>query len=152
MTSPFTIGIEEEFQLVDRQTGQLSHGPGFQNSLEHGQATFGEQIKAEMLQPTIELISEILPDIPTARKEMQAARARLARLVGEKGLALVSAGTHPTALWQDQLRTPHERYQELGDEYQEVSRPFLLSWLPGHIGVRNQVKALTLIKQLSTAR
>ncbi|TMD27003.1 MAG: carboxylate-amine ligase, partial [Chloroflexi bacterium] len=69
MTSPFTIGIEEEFQLVDRQTGQLSHGPGIQNILEHGQATFGEQIKAEMLQPTIELISEILPDIPTARKE-----------------------------------------------------------------------------------
>ena len=150
MTSPFTIGIEEEFQLVDRQTGQLSHGPGIQNILEHGQATFGEQIKAEMLQPTIELISEILPDIPTARKEMQAARARLARLVGEKGLALVSAGTHPTALWQDQLRTPHERYEELEDEYQDVARAILIYGLHVHIGVENQDKAVTLMNQLRT--
>src|SRR5436309_8481966 len=148
MTSPFTIGIEEEFQLVDRQTGQLSHGPGIQNILEHGQATFGEQIKAEMLQPTIELISEILPDIPTARKEMQAARARLARLVGEKGLALVSAGTHPMALWQDQLRTPHERYEELEDEYQDVARAILIYGLHVHIGVENQEKAVTLMNQL----
>src|SRR6266487_1943248 len=150
MTSPFTIGIEEEFQLVDRQTGQLSHGPGIQNILEHGQATFGEQIKAEMLQPTIELIYEILPDIPTARKEMQAARARLARLVGEKGLALVSAGTHPTALWQDQLRTPHERYEELEDEYQDVARAILIYGLHVHIGVENQDKAVTLMNQLRT--
>ncbi len=150
MTSPFTIGIEEEFQLVDRQTGQLSHGPGIQNILEHGQATFGEQIKAEMLQPTIELISEILPDIPTARKEMQAARAPLARLVGEKGLALVSAGTHPTALWQDQLRTPHERYEELEDEYQDVARAILIYGLHVHIGVENQDKAVTLMNQLRT--
>jgi carboxylate-amine ligase len=150
MTSPFTIGIEEEFQLVDRQTGQLSHGPGIQNILEHGQATFGEQIKAEMLQPTIELISEILPDIPTARKEMQAARARLARLVGEEGLALVSAGTHPTASWQDQLRTPHERYEELEDEYQDVARAILIYGLHVHIGVENQEKAVTLMNQLRT--
>src|SRR5207253_10472869 len=95
MTSLFTIGIEEEFQLVDRQTGQLSHGPGIENIVEDGQGTFGEQIKAETLQPTIELISEILPDIPTARKEMQAARVWLARPVGEQGRALVTAGTLP---------------------------------------------------------
>src|SRR5881227_3083997 len=148
MAKPFTIGIEEEFQLVDRQTGQLN--PGIQTVLEHGQGVFGEQIKAEMLQPTVELISEILPDIPTARKEMRAARAKLARLVGEKGLALVSAGTHPTALWQDQLRTPHERYEELEDEYQDVARAILIYGLHVHIGVENQEKAVTLMNQLRT--
>lgn len=150
MTSPFTIGIEEEFQLVDRQTGQLSSGPGIQAILEHGQATFGEQIKAEMLQPTVELISEILPDIPTARKELQSARARLAQLVGEQGLALISAGTHPMAMWQDQLRTPHERYEQLEDEYQDVARAILIYGLHVHIGVENQEKAVTLMNQLRT--
>src|SRR6266704_4677079 len=78
MAKLFTIGIEEEFQLVDRQTGQLS--PGIQTILARGRAIFGEQIKAEMLQPTVELISDILPDIATARKEMQALRRRLACL------------------------------------------------------------------------
>jgi glutamate---cysteine ligase / carboxylate-amine ligase len=148
MAKPFTIGIEEEFQLVDRQTGQLY--PGIQTVLEHGQAIFGEQVKAEMLQPTVELISEILPDIPTARKEMRTARAKLARLVGEEGLALISAGTHPTALWQEQPKTPHERYNELEEEYQDVARSILIFGLHVHVGVEKKEMAVTLMNQLRT--
>jgi glutamate---cysteine ligase / carboxylate-amine ligase len=104
MNTPLTIGIEEEFQMVDRQTGQLR--PHIQTILEKGFSIFGEQIKAEMLQPTVELISGILPDIQTARADRRAARAKLAQLLAEEGLALVSAGTHPTAMWQDTLRLP----------------------------------------------
>ncbi|GAC1660303.1 MAG: carboxylate-amine ligase [Ktedonobacteraceae bacterium] len=148
MAAPFTIGIEEEFQLVDRQTGQLS--PGIQSILERGHAIFGEQIKAEMLQPTVELISDILPDIVTARKEMQVLRGKLARLVQEEGLALVSAGTHPTALWQDQSRSPHERYAELEDEFQDVARSILIFGQHVHIGVENQEAAVILMNQLRT--
>ena len=148
MAKLFTIGIEEEFQLVDRQTGQLS--PGIQTILARGQAIFGEQIKAEMLQPTVELISDILPDIATARKEMQALRRRLACLVQEEGLALISAGTHPTALWQNQLRTPSDRYAQLEDELQDVARSILIFGLHVHIGVENQEKAVTLMNQLRT--
>ncbi len=148
MAASFTIGIEEEFQLVDRQTGQLS--PGIQSILERGHAVFGEQIKAEMLQPTVELISDILPDIVTARKEMQVLRGRLARLAQEEGLALVSAGTHPTALWQDQLRSPHERYVQLEDEFQDVARSILIFGQHVHIGVENQEAAVILMNQLRT--
>ena len=93
MTPHFTIGIEEEFQMVDRHTGQLR--PRIHTILEKGRALFGEQIKPEMLQSTVELISDILPDIPTARHEMRDLRARLARLVGEERLALT--GTWCTA-------------------------------------------------------
>ena len=148
MAKLFTIGIEEEFQLVDRQTGQLS--PGIQTILARGHAIFGEQIKAEMLQPTVELISDILPDIATARKEMQALRRRLACLVQEEGLALISAGTHPTALWQKQLRTPCDRYAQLEDEFQDVARSILIFGLHVHIGVENQEMAVTLMNQLRT--
>ena len=74
-----------------------------------------------MLQPTVELISDILPDIPTARHELQAMRAKLAQLVGEEGLALISAGTHPSALWQEEPGTPYERYIELEEEFQDVA-------------------------------
>jgi len=147
MAAPFTIGIEEEFQLVDRQTGQLS--PGIQSILERGHAIFGEQIKAEMLQPTVELISDILPDIVTARKEMQVLRGRLARLAQEEGLALVSAGTHPTALWQDQLRSPHERYAQLEDELQDVARSILIFGQHIHIGVENQEAAVILMNPVA---
>jgi glutamate---cysteine ligase / carboxylate-amine ligase len=101
MTTHFTIGIEEEFQTVDRSTGQLC--ARIQQILEKGRPVFGEQIKAEMLRPTVELISGILPDIPTARNELRLARAKLAQLLGEEGMALISAGTHPSAHWQGEV-------------------------------------------------
>jgi glutamate---cysteine ligase / carboxylate-amine ligase len=146
MMTGFTIGIEEEFQMVDRQTGQLC--PRIQTILEKGCPIFGEKIKAEMLQPTVELISDILPDIPTARHELQAMRAKLAQLVGEEGLALISAGTHPSALWHEEPRTPYERYIELEEEFQDVARSILIFGLHVHIGVENQEVAVELMNQV----
>jgi carboxylate-amine ligase len=148
MTARFTLGIEEEFQMVDRRTGQLV--PHIQTVLERGRALFGDQIKAEMLQPTVELISDILPDIPTARREMSILRARLAQLLGEEGLALISAGTHPTAWWQDEPRTPYPRYAELEDEFQDVARSILIFGLHVHVGVESQAQAVLLMNQLRT--
>ncbi|HZS76038.1 MAG TPA: carboxylate-amine ligase [Ktedonobacteraceae bacterium] len=148
MTTPFTIGIEEEFQMVDRDTGQLS--PSIQTVLEQGRPVFGEQIKAEMLQPTVELISGILPDIPTARQELRRTRAKLAQLLEEDGLALISAGTHPTAMWQETQRTPYLRYAELEDEFQDVARSILIFGLHVHIGVEDQRHAVQLMNQLRT--
>jgi carboxylate-amine ligase len=148
MTTQFTIGIEEEFQMVDRSTGQLV--PHIQTILEKGHALFGEQIKAEMLQPTVELISNILPDIPTARREMSRQRSRLAHLLEEEGLALMSAGTHPAAWWQDEPRTPYPRYIELEEEFQDVARSLLIFGLHIHVGVENQAQAVMLMNQLRT--
>ncbi len=148
MQPHFTIGIEEEFQMVDGQTGQLS--PSIETILEKGHAIFGEQIKPEMLRSTIELISDILPDIATARKEMHMLRATLARLVEEEGLALVSAGTHPIALWQNEQRSPYERYAQLEEEFQDVARSILIFGLHVHIGIESQAMAVELMNQLRT--
>jgi len=61
MAERFTIGIEEELQMVDLHTGQLC--PRILTILEKGAAFFGEKIKAEMLQSAVEIISDICPDI-----------------------------------------------------------------------------------------
>ncbi len=148
MAVPFTIGIEEEFQMVDRQTGQLR--PHIHTILEKGQSIFGEQIKAEMLQSMVEINSDIMPDIPTAREEMRTMRAKLAQLVGEEGLALISAGTHPAALGQNECRSEYGRYAELEDELQDVARSILIFGQHVHIGVENQETAVTLMNQVRT--
>ena len=148
MTAHFTIGIEEEFQMVDRQTGQLR--PCIHTILEKGSPIFGEKIKAEMLQSTVELVSDIFPNITTARREMQNLRAMLARLVQEEGLALISAGTHPTALWQNEVRSVSDRYAELEDELQDIARSILIFGLHVHIGIESQDMAIPLINQLRT--
>lgn len=144
----FTIGIEEEFQIVNRRTGQLS--PEVYTILRKGAPTFGEKIKPEMLQSTIEVTSDVLPDIATARVEMQNLRTQLAQLLHEEGLALVSAGTHPSALWVDQKRSLSERYVELEEEYQDVARSVLIFGLHVHIGVDNHELAISLLNQLRT--
>jgi carboxylate-amine ligase len=148
MTARFTLGIEEEFQMVDHRTGRLC--PCIQSILEKGHPVFGEQIKPEVIQSMVELISKILPDIPTARREMQALRARLARLVGEEGLALISAGTHPTALWQEECVAPYERYAQLEAEFQDVTRSLLIFGLHVHVGIESQFLAVELMNQLRT--
>src|SRR5690242_18398042 len=111
MSHRFTIGIEEEYQLVDRQTGELASR--ILGVLERGESVFEEQIKPELHQSTIEMVSPILPDIAAARKELYTTRALLSRMLQQEGLALISAGTHPSALWQKQKRTPHERYIQM---------------------------------------
>jgi len=148
MTAYFTIGIEEEFQIVDRQTGQLR--PCIHTILEKGAPIFGEKIKAEMLQSTVELVSDVFPNIATARREMQNLRAMLARLAQEEGLALISAGTHPTALWQNEVRSDSDRYAELEDELQDIARSILIFGLHVHVGIESQDLAVILINQLRT--
>ncbi len=148
MPQRFTIGIEEEFQMVDATTGQLS--AHINTLMEKGSLHFGEQIKPEMLQSTVELISNVCRDIPAARKEMHDLRVRLAQLLAEDGLALVSAGTHPGAVWMEQLTTPNPRYLELQEEFQDVARSILIFGLHVHVGVENKELAVTLMNQLRT--
>lgn len=148
MAPRFTLGIEEEFQLVDAQTGQLcSYVPGV---LQKGIPLFGEKIKPEMLQPTIEFISDVMPDITAARTELCNARTLLSRLAQEEGLALVSAGTSPGALWWEQPRTDHPRYQELEEEYQDVGRSVLIFGLHVHVGLDDKELLIKVFNQVRT--
>jgi glutamate---cysteine ligase / carboxylate-amine ligase len=148
MSERYTIGIEEEFQIVDRNTGQLS--PQIIPLLQKGAPFFGDQIKPEMLQPTVELISKVYPNIIVARSETQRLRAKLASLLAEDGLALISAGTNPGAHWTDQLVTPNPRYNELLEEFQDVGRSILIFGLHIHIAVENNEIAVILMNQLRT--
>lgn len=148
MTERFTLGIEEEYQMVDRSSGKMR--PCIETILEKGYPIFGEQIKPEQHQSMVELISDILPDIATARKEMSALRAKLARLVETEGLALISAGTHPTALWREEPISPYERYARLEADYQDATRSNLVFGLHIHIGIEGRERAVALINQLRT--
>ncbi len=148
MTNRFSLGIEEEFQLVKRETGELCSCA--QSVLAKGTPYFEEQIKPEMLQSTVELVSNVFPDMAAARTELHTLRALLNRLVSEEGLALVSAGTHPSALWVDQERTEGERYMQLEKEYQDVGRSILIFGLHVHVGIENKELAVKVMNQVRT--
>jgi carboxylate-amine ligase len=143
-----SLGIEEEFQLVDPQSGQLCCA--IEQVLERGQERFGEQIKPEMHASTVEIISPICPDIAAARRELTRLRRSLVALLAEEGLVPVSAGTHPTAHWQDQRRTERQRYIELEQEEQDVGRSLLIFGLHIHVGVPDRELAVTIMNQART--
>src|ERR671937_1272076 len=127
-----TIGIEEEFQIVDA-AGQLrSHS---QSLLAAARPRLGEQVKPEMMQSVIEAGTKICADISEARVEVATLRGTLAALLAPAGLRIASAGTHPFSHWQDQQVTEHERYKMLEDELQDVIRELLIFGLHVHVGI-----------------
>ncbi len=148
MTDRFTLGIEEEFQVVSRANGELCSRA--QSLLDQGAPYFEEQIKPEMLQATVELISNVLPDMTTARKELQTQRVLLGRLAEQQGLALVSAGTHPSSSWQDQELTEKDRYLELEREYQDIARSILIFGLHVHVGIPSKDLSVKVMNQVRT--
>src|SRR3954451_10839886 len=97
----FTLGIEEEFAIIDPETGELrSH---IQEILEGGKVLLKEQIKPEMHQSVVELGTEICTSITNAREHVVELRSKLASLANKAGLRIASAGAHPFLDCCDQL-------------------------------------------------
>src|SRR5207249_1003389 len=92
----------------------------------------------------------ICPDMVTARTGLYTMRTLLARLVNEEGLALISAGTHPSSSWQGQETTQKERYAELEEEFQDIIRSNVIFGLHVHVGVENKELAIKLMNQVRT--
>src|SRR5581483_12301471 len=100
MKTSFTIGIEQEFQLVNAQTGELAACG--QTILEKGHPLLGNHLKLESKQSCIELVTGICPTIEEARRQIMTLNATLKGVAQQEGIALVSAGTHPHSYWQEQ--------------------------------------------------
>ena len=131
--------------MVERETGQLSSR--IHDILPRALPVLGENVKAEVQQSTIELVSNVLPDVAAARQHVGGLRARLAQILADEGLALISAGTHPYALWQEQKTTEHERYADLEEEFQDASRSILVYGLHIHVGIENPELAIAVMNQ-----
>ena len=133
MFEQFTLGIEEEFQIVDPKTRELrSHVSEF---LEEGKMILGEQIKPEMIQSMIEVGTGICKNIDEARVDITRLRSIISGLAGKTGLAIVAASTHPFSHWEDQKIYDDERYSLLVQELQNVARSLLIFGLHVHVGV-----------------
>src|SRR6266576_1334015 len=141
----FTLGIEEEFAIIDPETRELrSH---IQEILEGGKVTLKEQIKPEMHQSVVELGTEICQSIVDARAHVIELRSRLAELAGRSGLKIASVVTHPFSHWRDQLITQGERYREIVKDMQQLARANLIFGLHVHVGIPDRDVAIHVMNQ-----
>ena len=143
MFKQFTLGIEEEFQIVDPHTRDLrSH---VSEILEEGKMLLGEQVKPEMIQSMIEVGTGICKDIKEARSDITNLRGILSGLVRKKGLEIVAAGTHPFSHWQDQNIFENARYELIVEENQIIARSLLTFGLHVHVGVADPERAIHIM-------
>jgi carboxylate-amine ligase len=141
----FTLGIEEEFAIVDPKTRELrSH---IQEILEGGKVMLKEQIKPEMHQSVVELGTEICQSIVDARAHVIDLRSKLAGLADRSGLRIASVGTHPFSHWRDQVITEGERYREIVEDMQQLARANLIFGLHVHVGIPDRETAIHVMNQ-----
>lgn len=131
-----TIGIEEEYQIINPQTRQLT---SYITQFLDGENTIlrEREIKPELHQSMVELGSNVCHNIQEARAELIKMRTMINDLARERGLAIVASGTHPLSHWQDQQITPLERYIGVLEDMQELARQLLIFGMHVHIGIED---------------
>jgi carboxylate-amine ligase len=132
MSATFSFGIEEEYFLVDAET-MRAPGDVPRAFFEAATAATGGRSATEFLQPQIEVVSSPHVDMAAARAELRYLRQTVATIAAEHGLAILAAGTHPTALWRGTRQTAMKRYDTVMQDLQMIGRRDLLCGLHVHV-------------------
>jgi carboxylate-amine ligase len=141
----FTLGVEEEFQIVDPETRELkSH---VQQLLEEGKLSLKERVKPELHQSVVEIGSGICKDISEVRRDVGELRTEIIRLAGKQGMRVASAGTHPFSDWARQEIFPDARYDGLVEEMQLLARSNLIFGLHVHVGIADRELAFQIMNE-----
>jgi carboxylate-amine ligase len=140
-----TIGIEEEYQIIDPQTRELKSF--IQEFLEQGRVILKDQIKPEFLQSQVEVGSSICRNIKEAKQEMAGLRREIIGIAEKNGLAVCAASTHPFSLWEVQQVTAGERYTKLQATMAELARRMLIFGLHVHVSIEDKELLIDVMNQ-----
>lgn len=132
LTAPLTLGIEEEYQIIDPETRELTSY--VQELLERGKVLSEDEIKPEFLQSQIEMGTRICRNVEETREEVNRLRRRVLKIADSAGVLLAASGTHPFSHWSDQVVTDKDRYLEFAYDMQQVVRNLLIFGTHIHIG------------------
>ncbi len=140
----FTIGIEEEFQIIDPETRQLkSHIQQIIQGSKLPRLT--EQLKPEMHQSVVEIGTHVCNNIQEAREDLLELRTGLAKTALEADLRIAASGTHPFSHWKDQKITEHPRYKTIVQDMQMVARGNLIFGLHVHVGIDDREDGIQIM-------
>src|SRR5687768_2024163 len=136
----FTLGVEEEYMVVDPETRELkSHE---QKIVHEGQRVIKDKVKAEMHEAVVEVGTDICVDVHEAYNDVGLLRKTISGIAGNLGLWVGASGTHPFSHWESQLITDHVRYNQIVNELQEAARSNLIFGLHVHVGMENRDMAI----------
>lgn len=145
---PFTMGIEEEYLVVDRETRDLIHEAP-PDMMQKCSERLGEQVTTELMQCQIEIGTRVCGTVQEGRAELVRLRRGVSDVVREYGFEIIAASTHPFAQPLEIQRTRKERYDSLTAQMQEVARRLLISGMHVHVGLDGDEMRNDFIGQVS---
>ena len=144
----FTLGIEEEYFLVDRATRDVVNDPP-PEMLADCETRLAGQVSPEFLRSQIEVGTRVCSSLAEARADLCQLRATVAEVAARHGMAPIAAATHPFARWDAQKTTDRRRYADLHDDLQGVGRRLAICGLHVHIGIPDNELRIDLMNQVA---
>jgi carboxylate-amine ligase len=143
----FTVGIEEEYLVVDRETRDLIKDPPPEmwTSLRE---VLGPQVAPEFLKAQIEVGTKVCAKLDEARDDLATLRRDLSGVVSRYGAAIIASSTHPFADWSEQMTTEQPRYQRIAADYQQVARQMVICGMHVHVGIEDEHLRIDLMNQV----
>jgi carboxylate-amine ligase len=146
MAHRFTIGVEEEFQIIDPKTCELrSHVMQLVNEVS---PSIQDQVKHEMHQSIVETGTQICQNVGELRVEMHRTRGELIAAAERAGLQVAAAGTHPFSSWIDQVISPGERYENIVEELQQLARSLLIFGMHIHVAMPDKQTTIDMMNMV----
>jgi carboxylate-amine ligase len=143
-----TIGIEEEYYLVDRKTRNLvAKRPD--DMMVELEERLKAQVTPEFLNAQIEIGTKVCTSIAEAAADLKRLRREVMAAANKRGMAIIAASTHPFASWSEQSHTDKERYNVLARDLQAVARRLLTCGMHVHIGIEDDEQRIDLLNQVS---
>ncbi|WP_417435498.1 carboxylate-amine ligase [Hoeflea sp.] len=142
----FTLGVEEEYLLVDRDTLDLVAAP--EALMADCTAELEGQVSPEFLQCQIEVGTEVCRTVAEAGRDLARLRTAIANIAGNYGMAPLAVSCHPFADWHKQHFTDKQRYRELERDLGGVARRMLICGMHVHVGIDDNETRIDLMAQL----
>ena len=144
---PFTVGIEEEYLLIDPDTRDLAADPPA-TILEQCNERVGGRVTPEFLRAQIEVGTKVCGSIAEVKADLRHLRLCVRDVAGQHGFGVIAASTHPTADWGTQMYTDRERYQILAHDMQTLARRLLICGMHVHVGIEDDELRIDLMNQV----
>ncbi len=145
MAENFTLGVEEEFQIIDPQTRELK---SLITQLIESSTPLDEiTLQPELHQSVVEVATGICADIHAVRRDVIKNRRQAAKIADRVGVKIAAASTHPFAQWEEQPISNKERYVQSVQEMQDAARGNLIFGLHVHVGIEDKDLAIDVYNQ-----
>ena len=148
-SDPFTLGVEEEYMLLDPETFDLVQHIDTVLSRIH-EEEFVERVSPELMQSVLEISTPVCHTAADVDGELRRLRAYVTELAGREKLRVGSSGTHPFSLFERQRITARDRYRALVDQLQYVARRELIFGMHVHVAVDGPEKAIVVLNGMLT--